>query len=276
MKTSARLKASLAALTALALAWPALSAPAANAAPKKPAKPARATTVVVLTFDDGDASNVTAARMLQRHGMRGTFYVNSGTIGDEGKLTWRQLAALAKAGHEIGGHTVDHARLDELLPDEQRAQICDDRRALMKRGHRVTTFAYPFGAVDADAERTARQCGYNAARTTYGLRHWGCRTCPAAETLPPADRWELRAPSSVLDSTPVRHLKQQVLDAEKAGGGLVPIIFHLICDGCGQYSTTPERLQEFLGWLEKRRSRGTVVRTMDQVVRGKVRPLPEE
>ncbi|GAA3154911.1 hypothetical protein GCM10010466_52330 [Planomonospora alba] len=270
MKTSARLKASLAILTALAL--PALSgAPAAAAAPKKPVKPR---TIVALTFDDGDATHVAAARMLQRHGMRGTFYVNSRTIGDDGKLTERQLTALARAGHEIGGHTLNHVRLDELLPDEQRTQICEDRRALMRMGHRVTTLAYPFGAVNADAERTARLCGYNAARTTAGLRQWGCRTCPAAETLPPADPWAVRAPGSVREDTPVRHLKQQVLNAEKAGGGLVPLVFHLVCDDCGLYSTTPERLEEFLGWLQARGSRGTVVKTMAEAVGGKVRPLP--
>ncbi|GGL47660.1 polysaccharide deacetylase family protein [Planomonospora parontospora] len=261
------------ALTALALlVSPGMPAQAA-AAPKKPEKPR---TIVALTFDDGDATHAAAARMLEKHGMRGTFYVNSGTIGFDGKLTERRLAAIARAGHEIGGHTLSHVRLNELLPAEQRAQICDDRRALMKMGHRVTTLAYPFGALNADAKKTAEFCGYNAARGVTGLKHWNCSACPGAESLPPADRWAVRAPSSVRDDTLVRHMRQQVVDAEKAGGGLVPLIFHMVCDDCGTYSTSPERLEEFLGWLEKRRIRGTVVRTMDQAIGGKPGPLPAE
>ncbi|GGK73786.1 hypothetical protein Ppa06_34550 [Planomonospora parontospora subsp. parontospora] len=271
MKTPVYLAGALAALTLLVP----LAAPAQAAAPKKAKKPQ---TVVALTFDDGDATQAEAARMLQNHGMRGTFYVNSGTIGQEGKLTESQLTALAKAGHEIGGHSVDHVRLNGLLPDRQREQICGDRRALMEMGHEVSTFAYPFGAVDGDARQTAKECGYAAARGVSGLRAVTCATCstPAAESLPPANRWNIRGAGSVLDSTSVRHLKQQVLNAEKAGGGLVPVIFHVVCDDCGQYSIAPERLEEFLVWLEKRRSRGTVVRTVAQAVGAKPGPLPED
>ncbi|WP_449063556.1 polysaccharide deacetylase family protein [Planomonospora algeriensis] len=272
MKTSGHLAG---VATALALLVPSgLPAHAAQAA--APGKPVKPRTIVSLTFDDGDASHAAAARLLERHGMRGTFYVNSGTIGRKGKLTGRRLAAIAKAGHEIGGHTLDHSRLTELSPDEQRTRICDDRRALTELGHRVTTLAYPFGAVDADARRTARSCGYGAARTVGGLRGWGCSGCPGAESLPPADRWAVRTPGSVGEDTQVRQMRQQVLNAEKAGGGLVPLVFHRVCDGCGTYSTTPERLAEFLGWLEKREGRGTVVRTMAQAIGGRPRPLPAE
>ncbi|GGS60680.1 hypothetical protein GCM10010156_19260 [Planobispora rosea] len=244
-----------------------------------PGTPAQATdakprTIVALTFDDGDATHLAAARMLQKRGMRGTFYINSGTVGGEDKLTGRQLAAIAKAGHEIGGHTLNHTRLTELLPEQQRAQICDDRRALMKRGYKVTTLAYPFGVADADARRTARLCGYGAARQVGGLKQWGCPGCPAAETLPPADRWAIRTPRSFEEDTEVRQMKQLVLNAEKAGGGLVPLVFHRVCDDCGLYSTPPERLGEFLDWLASRKSRGTVVRTMAEVAGGKPRPAP--
>ncbi|GIH90030.1 polysaccharide deacetylase family protein [Planobispora siamensis] len=237
-------------------------------APKKPR------TIVVLTFDDGDATHLAVARMLQKHGMRGTFYVNSATLGDEEKLTTRQLAAIAEAGHEIGGHTLNHTRLTELLPDQQRTQICDDRRALMKMGHRVTTLAYPFGSVDADAKRTAKSCGYNAARVVGGIRQWNCPACPPAESLPPADRWGVRSPGSFTEETQVRQMKQLVLNAEKTGG-LIPLVFHRVCAGCGWYSNSPEDVEEFLGWLASRKSRGTVVKTMAEAIGGPLRPMPK-
>jgi peptidoglycan/xylan/chitin deacetylase (PgdA/CDA1 family) len=41
-------------------------------------------TVVSLTFDDGQASQYAAASVLHRHGMAGTFYINSGYVGSSG------------------------------------------------------------------------------------------------------------------------------------------------------------------------------------------------
>ncbi|MBG0828304.1 polysaccharide deacetylase family protein [Planomonospora sp. ID67723] len=248
-------------LTALLL----FLAPGAPAHASGAGAPERPETVVALTFDDGDATHVLAAHMLRERGMRGTFYVNSATLGGERKLTRRQLRAIAEAGHEIGGHTLDHTRLTELTPERRREQICDDRKALLAMGHRVTTLAYPFGAVDADAMRTARQCGYSAARTVGGLRLWDCPACPAAEPLPPRDPFRVRTPGSIRDTTVLRQLKQQVYNAEKGGGGLLPLVLHRVCDDCGVYSTSPAVLGAFLDWLATRKSRGTTVKPFGAV-----------
>ncbi|WP_326636471.1 polysaccharide deacetylase family protein [Streptosporangium sp. NBC_01755] len=256
--------------TALAIAM--APGPVAHAKTAKPSK--KAGTVVSLTFDDGDSTHLAVARMLERHGMRGTFYVNTDTIGGELKLTRRRLAAIAEKGHEIGGHTLTHVRLTELTRSEQEGQICDDRSRLVAWGYRPATLAYPFGAVDADAKAVARRCGYDAARSVGGLREWGCPGCPASETMRPRDRYEIRTPGSVREDTLLRHMKQQVLNAEKGGGGLVPLVFHRVCDRCGLYSVAPERLNGFLDWLAARKSRGTVVKTLQSAVGARYRPLP--
>ncbi|MFF5211295.1 polysaccharide deacetylase family protein [Streptosporangium sp. NPDC000396] len=234
-------------------------------------------TVVAIGFDDGDATHVAAARMLQKRGVRGTFYINSATLGNEGKLTRDQVKAIARAGHEIGGHTLNHSRLTELTSDLQREQICDDRRALLGMGYRATTFAYPFGAVDADAMRTAARCGYNAARTVGGLKHWNCPSiCPSAEGVPPKNPFRVRTPGSVRDDTSLKQIKQYVLNAEKSGGGLVPLVIHRVCDDCGLYSVPPKVLDDFLVWLVAREKRGTTVRPLGEVIGGKVRPVPAD
>ncbi|MGV9595881.1 polysaccharide deacetylase family protein [Streptosporangium sandarakinum] len=235
--------------------------------------PKRAGAIVSLTFDDGDATHPAVARMLERHGMRGTFYVNTGTVGRERKLTRRGLAAIARAGHEIGGHTLTHLRLPELSAAEQRAQICDDRGKLVAWGYRPATLAYPFGSVDARAEAAARRCGYDAAREVGGLREFSCPACPAAETLPPRDRHAIRTASSAGPDTPLRRLKQQVFDAEKSGG-VLPLVFHRVCEDCGDYSVSPKLLEDFLGWLATRESHGTVVRPLGEAVGARYRPLP--
>lgn len=38
-------------------------------------------TVVTLTFDDGDADQMTAARVLRRRGLAATFYIITGAVG---------------------------------------------------------------------------------------------------------------------------------------------------------------------------------------------------
>src|SRR4051812_4198970 len=94
------------------------------------AAPAGAT-VVSLTFDDAFADQMPAAAMLGAAGLPATFFVMSNAVGQPGHLSAADLAALIAAGHEVGGHTLDHPDLPMLAPDEQRHQICDDRQALL-------------------------------------------------------------------------------------------------------------------------------------------------
>src|SRR5205814_2624596 len=91
---------------------------------------ASASTVVSLTFDDGDADQATLPSLLPS-GMQVTLFVNSGRIGMSGYLTWDQLAGLQSGGYEVGGHTVSHADLPTLSTDEQKRQVCDYRSALL-------------------------------------------------------------------------------------------------------------------------------------------------
>ncbi|WP_168220706.1 polysaccharide deacetylase family protein [Streptomyces sp. RFCAC02] len=232
---------------------------------------ASAPTVVSLTFDDGYTTHWTeAAPMLERHGLRATFYVNTARIDRSGRLTTDEVRQLADAGHEIGGHTLDHARLTDVTADERRRQVCDDRDTLRGLGLPATTFAAPFGASDADTMREIASCGYTAARDVGGLVD--CDGCPPAETLPPRDAYAIRTPSSVGEGTTVAGLKAMVRGAETAGGWL-PLVFHHICDPCegnaGTKAIAPRDLERFLAWLAAREGRGTVVATVaDALARG--------
>lgn len=62
---------------------------------------------VSLTFDDGMTSQLKiAVPMLNDHGLQGTFYVNPrGDDWQERLAPWRDAA---RAGHEIGNHTMAH------------------------------------------------------------------------------------------------------------------------------------------------------------------------
>jgi peptidoglycan/xylan/chitin deacetylase (PgdA/CDA1 family) len=236
---------------------------------------------VSLTFDDGVADHLLAQQLLQQYGMVGTFYINSSFIGQPGYLTRAQLTDLAAHGHEIGGHTVSHQPLLTLSADEQNRQICQDRSTLRSWGYAVTSFAYPFAEFDATTKAIAAHCGYNSARAVGDLYSpFSCSDCPNAETVPPADRFEVRTPDDVESNWTLANLQNLVTRAETTGGWLPLNLHHVCTTGCPVESITPTVLGQFLAWLQPR-SRITIrttVRTVQQVLGGAaqatVAPIP--
>ncbi|MFI6876622.1 polysaccharide deacetylase family protein [Streptomyces sp. NPDC050400] len=259
-------RAKLAALAVLA-ALAAVLLPAATAAHAAPGP-----VTVSLTFDDGTADHFTTVKpILDDHGMKATFYVNSGRLGDAGHLTAAQVKQLAAGGQEIGGHTATHARLPDLSPDDQRREICNDRVTLLNLGLSVKNFAYPFGADTAATQGYVADCGYNSARDVGGLVTPGsCSGCPYANAVPPPNPYAVRTNDSVTTSTTLATLQGYVTRAEANGGGWVPIVLHHVCNGCEPtYATTPAILDAFLDWLA---ARGTAVATVNAVIGGPLRP----
>jgi peptidoglycan/xylan/chitin deacetylase (PgdA/CDA1 family) len=230
-------------------------------------------TVVSLTFDDAWSSQSVVGPMLGAEGMHGTFVVNSGNIGSSGFLTWPQLQSLQSAGNEIAGHTINHVKLTTVDPAEAQRQVCQDRRALLSQGLNVSDFAYPYGDYNTSIESIVQGCGYNSARRSWGLCAPAQTGCPAAETIPPQNVWEIRTVASVRSYTTVQELENDVMAAE-ATGGWVTFVFHYICDGCDSYSITQSNLQTFLDWLQSRSATGTTVKTVHDVIGGSVKPPP--
>jgi peptidoglycan/xylan/chitin deacetylase (PgdA/CDA1 family) len=115
---------------------------------------------VLLTFDDGYGDQFgDAFPILQRYGDRATFFVNTGTLGEPGHLTWSEVVAMARAGMSIECHGVDHVDLALLAPAAQSYQVDACVQMLSARlQNAVAAFAYPSGAFDSqtiDAERRA-------------------------------------------------------------------------------------------------------------------------
>lgn len=242
-----------------------------------PAHAAPVTTVVSFTFDDDRATQSVAAPMLAAHAMHGTFYVNSDTVGQPGRLTWGQLSDISAAGNEIAGHTLDHLDLTTLDASQIQWQVCEDRGRLLKHGFAVTDFAYPYGAgwTDGTIRSTIQGCGYNSARRAWGLVSAQCGSCTAyAETIPPADVWGVMTAENPQETTSLETIEGYITAAENHGGGWVILVFHDICTGCNQYSTPQSTLQALLDWLQPRAANGTVVKTMADVIGGPLQPSP--
>ncbi len=238
-------------------------------------------TTVVLTFDDGLASQSVVPAMLDAHAMKGTFFINTSQIGVGGFLSWANLTTYQADGHEIGGHTLHHSDLTTLPLDQAANEICADRANLDSHGIDATDFAYPYGTgfqFPAVAS-IVKACGYNSARRANGLYSaqpeclgGGCGF-PYADTTPPGDPYGVRTADNPQTATTLLEIETIVTQAEIHGGGLVPIVFHQICDACDPYSTTQATLQAFLDWLQPRAASGTLVKTMAQVIGGTVKPI---
>jgi peptidoglycan/xylan/chitin deacetylase (PgdA/CDA1 family) len=128
----------------------------------------------VLTFDDGwrDALTVVAP-LLERAGVRATFYVNPGhwggrhheVGGEAGRLLDAADArALAEAGMELGCHALEHRDLRGLGDAELAHQVEAGRAGVEEvTGRPCRTFAYPFGAHDPRVEVAVAAAGFELA-----------------------------------------------------------------------------------------------------------------
>jgi len=86
-------------------------------------------------------------------------------------MTWDHARALRDAGVELGGHTVSHAILSRLPPEQQAREIADGRAALARElGTEPATFAYPFGRhwdFDQAARESVKRAGFRTAVTMH-------------------------------------------------------------------------------------------------------------
>lgn len=72
-------------------------------------------TEVEFTFDDGGVSFLTlVAPVLEKYGLRGTFFISTAYLNTPLFLTTEQVAELARRGHHIGSHSHTHPVLTEL------------------------------------------------------------------------------------------------------------------------------------------------------------------
>jgi peptidoglycan/xylan/chitin deacetylase (PgdA/CDA1 family) len=105
---------------------------------------------VILTNDDGDPSTRKFAKILDRNGLVGSYFVNNVS-----PLTRRQIWSLAQWG-SVEAHTVSHVALSGLDYEDQFAEIAANRAYLEEiTGQPVRFLAWPHGDVNESAMEAA-------------------------------------------------------------------------------------------------------------------------
>jgi peptidoglycan/xylan/chitin deacetylase (PgdA/CDA1 family) len=132
---------------------------------------------VAVTFDDGWSDTPAAVETLAARGIPSTTYVQTGRLGERDWMDADGVRALDAVGAlaEIGAHTVDHPRLDELSGLALEREVAGSKAHLEDvLGHPVAGFAYPHGAHDDRSRAAVIAAGFtHAAAVKDALSHPG-------------------------------------------------------------------------------------------------------
>ena len=98
--------------------------------------------VITTSWDDGDILDERVADMLDRYGLRGTFYLTR--THRQRRLSEPSIRALA-ARHEIGAHSLSHPNLTQLDRKGKTREVAGSKSWLEDvTGEPLAMFCYPF------------------------------------------------------------------------------------------------------------------------------------
>lgn len=122
---------------------------------------------VTTSWDDGHQLDIKLATLLQKYGIKGTFYIapNDHESAKEEWLSNEQIALLSN-NFEIGAHTMSHRSLLLLPNPEAEKEIIQSKSYLEGViGNPVISFCYPLGQYNMSHVQMVRNAGFVLART---------------------------------------------------------------------------------------------------------------
>lgn len=122
---------------------------------------------VTTSWDDGDILDKRLANLLQRYGVKGTFYItkNYNREGRE-RLSETDIQHIS-IFHEIGAHTLTHPDLRTLSKEKLREEIGGSKKWLEEIvGKEINMFCYPKGLYNDVSIRITKEARFIGARTT--------------------------------------------------------------------------------------------------------------
>ena len=128
------------------------------------------TKALVLSYDDGQVTDRRMVEILNKFGIKSTFHLNTGNLGNEGYVCPGEAAELYQ-GHEIGAHTCSHLHMLQIPEEARLSELWRDREGLEEiSGAIVDGFSYPYGEYDEKLEALVEAVGFSYARTIESRR----------------------------------------------------------------------------------------------------------
>ncbi len=133
---------------------------------------------LTLSYDDGVEQDIRLIEILNKHGIKATFNINSGAYSPEGKvfkegtihrrMTHNAALSLYKdSGHEVAVHALNHPWLEQLPPAMAAYEVLQDRTNLeADYGHPIRGMAYPYGTFNDTVVEILKNSGIAYSRTT--------------------------------------------------------------------------------------------------------------
>ncbi len=134
---------------------------------------------LTLSYDDGVEQDIRLIDIMNKHGLKGTFNLNSGLYAKEGTVypagTIHRRMSRSKVtetyqncGQEVAMHAYEHADLVGIPFDNIPYQIIKDKEQLEAQfGRIIRGFAYPYGTVNGKVANLLRDMGVAYARTVH-------------------------------------------------------------------------------------------------------------
>jgi peptidoglycan/xylan/chitin deacetylase (PgdA/CDA1 family) len=128
---------------------------------------------LTMSYDDGKEADRRLVGIFNKHGIKGTFHINSGLFGEGDRLTVEESVELYR-GHEVSAHTVTHPTIARCPKELLVQEIMEDRKALERIfGYTVRGMSYPNGSYSREIMEMLPHLGIEYARVVPSTGEFG-------------------------------------------------------------------------------------------------------
>jgi len=101
--------------------------------------------LAIITFDDGKKGQITNAKpILDGYNYTATFAIICNNVSKSDELNWNDIVQLEKEGYDIGSHSMNHIKLEDVPNNVSEYEISESKKCLLDNGVKeVRVFTYP-------------------------------------------------------------------------------------------------------------------------------------
>lgn len=128
--------------------------------------------VITMSYDDGRIYDRKLIEIFNKHGIKGTFHLNSGFFGKDRYVESSEIVSLYK-GHEVSVHTSTHPWPTRIPREMLIKEVMEDRNKLEElTGYPVRGMSYPFGDYNQEVVNMLPMLGMEYSRTTLATHSY--------------------------------------------------------------------------------------------------------
>ena len=228
--------------------------------------------LVVLTFDDGNKSDISfVAPKLKEYGFGASFYITEG-LGYEADpnkeryVSWEDARQLHELGFEVGNHTGSHPNMTKLSKDEIRSNLeLIEQRCEQHGIPRPETFVYPGWRHSLPVVEVLAERQYVFARRGVSPEHPDAGTGARGRPYDPAEDHPLLIPTTGY-AGPDWGFEDLVWAIDQAKGGKIAVLtFHGV--PAVEHPWVHTDPQDFVRYMDYLKERDCTVIAMRDLVR---------